>query len=159
MRPDLRGLQQSGVTKRPAHFSIHVRDSCQDAGLSCVVAQGFSVMSLLLLAHAGPRRAAQSENSFYSPGKGGPASLKGGSGLRKPAYVRRGFGSPPGPAELASSHGFRKSFRPDPFLPLCPPPRLLSSEHAGFLLEVTMPWDQPQLVPLCYLHVTGTLSL
>lgn len=77
----------------PARFSTHVRGrgGRQVSGQPCVVAEGFSVMSLLPLAHTSPRRAAQSENSFYSPGRGGPASLKGGSGSKKPAHVRWGF--------------------------------------------------------------------
>lgn len=74
------------------------RGSSQVSGQPCVVAEGFSVMSLLPLAHASPRRAAQSGNSLHSQGRGGPASLKGGSGSKSQRMSDGAFRAPPGPA-------------------------------------------------------------
>ena len=76
----------------PARFSTHVRGrgSRRVSGQPCVVAEGFSVISLLPLAHTSPRRAAQSENSFYSPGRRS-CQFKGRIWKQKPEHVRWGF--------------------------------------------------------------------
>lgn len=80
-------------------------------------------------------------NSFHSPGSGGLARSKAGSGPGKPAPVRRGFQVSSGPAQLSCSHILRSPSCQTPFYPRT----LLPSPGLGVLLSLS-PWRSPCLL-------------
>ena len=147
VRLDLRGLQLSGGDE-PAQRSSACTSGAAVRSRECRawLQRTFPSCLLLPLTHASPRRAVHSENSFYSPGRGGPASVKEGSGSRRPAHARRGFPVSSRPCLAHLLNIFRKSFQPDPFLTMRPPPHLLGTRRPGFLCApvarqcLGMPW-------------------
>lgn len=134
-----------------------------------MVSKGLSSRLLLPLTHASPRRAAHRENSFCSPGSGGPASFKEGSGSRRPAHVGWGTQVSSGLRIALLFAHFQEVLLIRTFSTMRPPPRLPGSGLAGFLCvpgahsACSCPRALPQLVllsgrlfsPLC---VTGSLS-